>query len=125
MPTWYCTHVERPARVAGGGTPEVSLERKSMNARELMGWVTDNAYEEKYNIYSIAVHGERDGRLPTATVITDKVNGKIAGHFVCVDEKAGKVKFFTGTYFDREAVPLAAAMEWFGKEVSNHVSTYV
>jgi len=96
-----------------------------MNARELLGWITDNAYEEKYNIYAIAVHGERDGLLPTATAITDKVNGKIAAHSVCVDEKAGKVKFYSGTYFDRESVPLAAAMDWFGKEVSNHVSRYV
>jgi len=96
-----------------------------MEPRVLMGWITDHAYEEKYNIYAIAVHGERDGRLPTATVVTNKVDGKIAGHFVCVDEKAGKVKFFSGTYFDRDPVPLASAMGWFGREVTDCLSVYV
>jgi len=96
-----------------------------MNARVLLGWITDFAYEEGFTLYAVAAQGPRLGRLPTATVVSDKVNGKISVHEVTVREAEGKVVFFSGKYFDHTDSPLENAMKYFGSIIQETPYFYV
>ena len=84
-----------------------------MTPNEIINRILQDSFEWGYTIYSVAPFAAREGNLPGALVLTNKVNNGLAIHDVYIT-RDNEVTFMSGIY---PRASLEQSMKFFGQEI--------